>query len=75
MGPKVNRRMKIATKDRIHSKRKQKNSAKIYVFEKVNKIDKPFTERINKKERKYKLPVSEMIEEILLQVLQKSKGQ
>lgn len=43
-------------------------------FEKINKIDKPLAWLIQKKRKKYKLPISGMRETISLQILQIPKG-
>ena len=48
------------------------NKTKIWVFKKINKIDKPFARLIKKKRRKIKSTKLEM--ERLQQTLQKYKG-
>ena len=50
------------------------NKTKSWFFEKINKIDKPLTRFIKKKERRLKSTKSEMKKERLQQTMQKYKG-
>ena len=50
------------------------NKTKSWFFEKINKIDKPLTRFIKKKERRIRLTKLEMKKERLQQTMQKYKG-
>ena len=50
------------------------NKSKSWLFEKINKIDKPLNRLIKKKERRIKSTISEMKKERLQQTMQKYKG-
>ena len=50
------------------------NKTKSWFFEKINKIDKPLTRLIKKKERRIKSTILEMKKERLQQTMQKYKG-
>ena len=50
------------------------NKTKSYFFEKINKIDKPLTRLIRKKERRIKSTKLKMKKEKLQQTMQKYKG-
>ena len=50
------------------------NKTKSWLFEKINKIDKPLARLINKKERRIKSTILEMKKERSQQTMEKYKG-